>query len=76
MFAFGGGFIARVLALGVLVLGVLAALMTGAQAGPYEDALSRLSADSFDQTIDGINEVVASGNALAAPVITALQEAC
>jgi urea transport system permease protein len=74
MFAFGGGFIARVLALGVLVLGVLAALMTGAQAGPYEDALSRLSADSFDQTIDGINEVVASGNALAAPVITALQE--
>jgi urea transport system permease protein len=74
MFAFSGGFIARVLALGVLVLGVLAAVMTGAQAGPYEDALSRLSADSFDQTIDGINEVVASGNALAAPVITALQE--
>jgi urea transport system permease protein len=74
MFAFSGGFIARVLALGVLVLGVLAAVMTGAQAGPYEDALSRLSADSFDQTIDGVNEVVASGNALAAPVITALQE--
>jgi urea transport system permease protein len=74
MFAFSGGFIARVLALGVLVFGVPAAVTTGAQAGPYEDALSRFSADSFDQTIDGINEVVASGNALAARVITALQE--
>jgi urea transport system permease protein len=74
MFAFSSRFIARVLALAVLVLGVLAAVTTGAQAGPYEDALSRFSADSFDQTIEGINEVVASGNALAAPVITALQE--
>ena len=34
----------------------------GRAAGPYEDALSRFSADSFDQTIEGINEVVASGN--------------
>ena len=72
--AFNDRFIALVLAIGVLVSGVLAALTTGAQAGPYEDALSRFSADSFDQTIEGINEVVASGNALAAPVITALQE--
>ena len=48
--------------------------MPGAQAGPYEDALSRFSADSFDQTIEGINEVVASGNARAAAIITALQE--
>jgi urea transport system permease protein len=67
-------FIARVLALGVLVLGVLGAPMQGAQAGPYEDALSRFSADSFDQTIEGINEVVASGNARAAAIIAALQE--
>ena len=74
MLAFGDRFIALVFAIGVLVSGVLAALTTGAQAGPYEDALSRFSADSFDQTIEGINEVVASGNALAAPVITALQE--
>jgi len=63
-----------VLVLGVLVLGVLGAPMPGAQAGPYEDALSRFSADSFDQTIEGINEVVASGNARAAAIITALQE--
>jgi urea transport system permease protein len=74
MLAFGDRFIALVFAIGVLVSGVLAALTTGAQAGPYEDALSLFSADSFDQTIEGINEVVASGNALAAPVITALQE--
>ena len=74
MRAFSDRFIARVLALGVLVLGVLGAPMQGAQAGPYEDALSRFSADSFDQTIEGINEVVASGNARAAAIITALQE--
>jgi len=72
MLAFRDRFIA--FAIGVLVSGVLAVLTTGAQAGPYEDALSRFSADSFDQTIEGINEVVASGNALAAPVIAALQE--
>jgi len=74
MRAFSDRFIARVLALGVLVLGVLGVPMPGAQAGPYEDALSRFSADSFDQTIEGINEVVASGNARAAAIIAALQE--
>jgi urea transport system permease protein len=74
MLAFNDRFIALVLAIGVLVFGLLAALTAGAQAGPYEDALSRFSADSFDETIEGINGVVASGNALAAPVITALQD--
>ena len=72
--AFNDRFIALVLAIGVLVFGLLAALTAGAQAGPYEDALARFSADSFDETIEGINGVVASGNALAAPVITALQD--
>jgi urea transport system permease protein len=74
MLAFNDRFIALVLAIGVLVFGLLAALTAGAQAGPYEDALARFSADSFDETIEGINGVVASGNALAAPVITALQD--
>ena len=74
MLAFSDRFIALVLAIGVLVFGLLASLTAGAQAGPYEDALSRFSADSFDETIEGINGVVTSGNALAAPVITALQE--
>ena len=72
--AFNDRFIALVLAIGVLVFGLLAALTAGAQAGPYEDALARFSADSFDETIEGINGVVTSGNALAAPVITALQD--
>ena len=67
--AFGDRFIALVLA-----LGVLAAVITPARAGPYEDALAHFTADSFDQTIEGINAVAASGNALAAPVIRALQE--
>ena len=74
MLAFSDRFIALVLAIGVLVFGLLASLTAGAQAGPYEDALSRFSADSFDETIEGINGVVTSGNVLAAPVITALQE--
>jgi urea transport system permease protein len=74
MLAFNDRFIALVLAIGVLVCGLLTALTAGAQAGPYEDALSRFSADSFDETIEGINGVVTSGNALAAPVITALQD--
>ena len=74
MLAFSDRFIALVLAIGVLVFGLLASLTAGAQAGPYEDALSRFSADSFDETIEGINGVVTSGNVLAAPVITALQD--
>ena len=41
MLAFNDRFIALVLAIGVLVFGLLAALTAGAQAGPYEDALSR-----------------------------------
>jgi len=69
MRAFGGRFIALVCA-----LGMLAALMTAARAGPYEDGLRRFSADSFDDTIEGINAVATSGNALAAQVIGALQE--
>jgi urea transport system permease protein len=69
MRAFSGRFIALVCA-----LGVLAALMTAARAGPYEDGLLRFTADSFDETIEGINAVATSGNALAAAVIGALQE--
>src|SRR5262245_16474656 len=68
MRSFCDRFIALVLALGML------AAVTAAQAGPYEDALLRFTGDSFDETIEGINGVAASGNALAAPVIRALQE--
>src|SRR5262249_11826116 len=69
MRAFSDRFIALVCA-----LGVFAALLTAAHAGPYEDGLHRFTADSFDETIEGINAVATSGNALAAAVIGALQE--
>src|SRR5262249_18303574 len=71
MAAFGDRFIALVLAL-VWSLGVLVPMQ--AQAGPYEDALDHFTADSFDDTIEGVSGVVASGNPLAATVIGALQE--
>ena len=69
MRAFSDRFIALVCA-----LGVLAAVVTAARAGPYEDGLLRFTADSFDDTIEGINGVATSGNPLAASVIGALQE--
>jgi len=69
MRAFGDRFVAL-----VFVLGLVAASMTVARAGPYEDALAHFAADSFSDTADGINGVVASGNPLAATVIGALQE--
>jgi urea transport system permease protein len=81
MRGFGDRLIARLCALVCTLactlactLGVLAALPTGARAGPYEDALGRFANDSFDETIEGINGVALSGNPLAAPVIRALQE--
>jgi urea transport system permease protein len=73
MCGFGDRLIARLFAL-VCAVGALAVLSSGARAGPYEDALARFTNDSFDETIEGINGVAASGNALAAPVIRALQE--
>ncbi len=48
--------------------------MAAARAEPYADALLHFSADSFGETEQGINEVAASGNPLAATVIIALQE--
>jgi urea transport system permease protein len=69
MRAFGDHFVALVVA-----LGLFAALMADARAGPYEDALLHFTADSFNETIEGINGVAASGNPLAAKVIGALQE--
>ena len=55
----GGRFMALVLALGLAV-----ACATLSRAEPYGDALVHFTADSFDQTIDGINAVAASGNPL------------
>jgi urea transport system permease protein len=58
----------------VLALGLLAGWMPPARAEPYHDAIAHFTADSFDQTIEGVNATAASGNALAVTVIGALQE--
>jgi urea transport system permease protein len=58
----------------VLSVVMLAALLTGAQAGPYEDALAHFTADSFGDTVEGLEGVAASGSPLAETVIKALQE--
>jgi urea transport system permease protein len=59
-------------------LAVALALIVGslavARADPFADALIHFTADEFDQTIEGINAVAASGSPLAAGVIAALQE--
>jgi urea transport system permease protein len=47
---------------------------TGARADRYTDALLHFTADSFDETIEGINGVTSSGNPLAASVVAALQD--
>jgi urea transport system permease protein len=59
----------RLLAL-VLALGIFTA--TAAQAGPYEDALSRFVTDDFDDTTAAINGIAASGHPLAPAVLDAL----
>jgi urea transport system permease protein len=58
----------------VFALVLIAAASTPSRAGPYEDALLRFTADSFSETIEGVNGVVASGNPLAATVVGALQQ--
>jgi urea transport system permease protein len=45
-----------------------------AQAQSFEDALARFAADSFADTEAAIGQVAGSGNAMAQPVIQALQE--
>ena len=63
----------RIVAL-VFAFGVLIAAAAPVYAGPYEDALPKFTTDEFDDTIDGINAVAASGNPLAAPLIQALKD--
>jgi len=56
------------------VLGLFLAAASAVRAGPYEDALARFTAGSFDDTTVGINDVAASGSPLAQAVIEALQD--
>jgi len=65
-------FCERLLAL-VFALSVLCVAASAARADAYEDALAHFLADSFDDTIEGINAVAASGHPLAEKVLGALQ---
>src|SRR5262245_5400591 len=65
-------FCERLLAL-VFALSVLCVAASAARADAYEDALAHFLADSFDDTIEGINAVAASGHPFAEKVLGALQ---
>jgi urea transport system permease protein len=63
----------RLIAL-ALVLGMLIAGTMSARAGAYEDALAGFTADSFSDTADAIDAVVAAGDPRAATLLQALQD--
>ena len=65
-------FCERLLAL-VFALSVVCVAANAARADAYEDALAHFLADSFDDTIEGVNAVAASGHPLAEKVLSALQ---
>src|SRR5262249_18293954 len=65
-------FCERLLAL-VFALSVVCVAANAARADAYEDGLAHFLADSFDDTIQGINAVAQSDHPLAEKVIVALQ---
>ena len=60
----------RALALIVLLI----ASAAPAFAAPFEDSVAKFTTDDFSDTEDAIGEIAASGNPLAYPIISALQE--
>jgi urea transport system permease protein len=60
----------RALALIVLLI----ASAAPAFAGSFEDSVAKFTTDDFSDTEDAIGEIAASGNPLAYPIISALQE--
>jgi len=69
-----GRLFARFIALAFIV-GIFAAGLTAAHAGPYEDALEKFTTDDYADTADAVTAVATSGSPLAAPLIEALQDA-
>ncbi|WP_439711187.1 MULTISPECIES: urea ABC transporter permease subunit UrtB [Bradyrhizobium] len=61
----------RALCLSILLLSCVA---VPALAGPFEDSVAKFANDEFSDTEAAIGEVAASGNALASPIISALQD--
>jgi urea transport system permease protein len=60
----------RALALAVLLI----ASAAPAFAGPFEDSVAKFATDDFSDTEEAIGEIAASGNPLAYPIISALQD--
>jgi urea transport system permease protein len=60
----------RTLVLAVLLI----AFAAPAFAGPFEDAVAKFANDDFSDTQDAIAEIATSGNPLAYPIISALQD--
>ncbi len=58
----------------VILVSLQLAAVAPAAAGPYEDALAGFTADSFSDTADAIDAVVATGDARAAALLEALQD--
>jgi urea transport system permease protein len=58
----------------VLSVFLIAAFAVPALAGPFEDAVSKFANDEFSDTEEAIGAVATSGNQLAFPIISALQE--
>jgi urea transport system permease protein len=53
---------------------LLIASAAPAFAAPFEDSVAKFTTDDFSDTEDAIGEIAASGNPLAYPIISALQE--
>ena len=58
----------------VLSVFLIAAFALPALAGPFEDAVAKFANDEFSDTDEAIGAVATSGNPLAFPIISALQD--
>ena len=58
----------------LLALLLAASFAAPALAGPFEDAVAKFANDDFSDTDEAIGAVAASGNPLAFPIISALQD--
>ncbi len=58
----------------VLSVFLIAAFAVPALAGPFEDAVAKFANDEFSDTDEAIGLIASSGNPLAFPIISALQD--
>jgi urea transport system permease protein len=58
----------------VLSVVLIAAFVVPALAGPFEDAVAKFANDEFSDTEEAIGAIATSGNPLAFPIISALQD--